>query len=86
MRKGTIFHNSWGDLRVGWALLLFVLVIVVSFAGVIGLIMFINKSTCNQYALLNPELDFVWRALGGCLVGHEGIYVPYDRLIGILSS
>lgn len=86
MRNETLFYDSVGYLRGRWLILICILAIAALFVCMIGGMLLITKSSCNQYALLNPEMDFAWRFWGGCLVRYEGVYVPYSKLIGILSS
>lgn len=70
-----------GDDMKEIAMLVFICLVAV--LCVIGLAVFVNNATCNQFAELNPTIETQFRLLGGCYAKIDGMWIPTGQLRGM---
>lgn len=73
MRKKNTFWRDWsGDIKIQWQILAFALGLIALFPICTGSIMLLqyvfDSAQCTQFAAMNPQFDFDFTFLNGCMV------------------
>ena len=71
-KKNTFFRDWAGDIKVEWQMVGFVLALILLFVVCGTLIEAFNyfwqSARCDQFAAMNPQFDFHFTYMNGCLV------------------
>lgn len=90
--KETFFRNEYGYIKDDWEIVLAGTLLIL--AIIFMLLLFIVPTVlheiakCNQLADFNPQLEFVWTRLNGCMVrtSEGGVMMPVSKLFELVSK